>query len=134
MAIPYVLIPQAPPPGKPHSTLKYYARAKSRREFTFRQLSQEVAQASTTVSDTDMMAALNLLTKIMKRHLENGEIIRLGDFGSFQISITSEGADSEAQFTTSLISGAKILFRPGVDLKEMLTTLKYEKVESSIWP
>ncbi|PZX12746.1 putative histone-like DNA-binding protein [Breznakibacter xylanolyticus] len=133
MAIPYVLIPQTPP-GNPHSTPKYYARAKSRREFTFRQLSQEVAQASTTVSDTDMMAALNLLTKIMKRHLENGEIIRLGDFGSFQISITSEGADSPAQFTSSLIRGGKILFRPGTDLKEMLTTLKYEKVESSIWP
>jgi predicted histone-like DNA-binding protein len=81
------------------------------------------------VNDSDVLAVLNDLTKVLKRHLSNGEIVRFGDFGSFQIAITSEGADTAEKFNASLITGGKVTFRPGVDLKEMLATLKYEKVK-----
>nr|WP_231552354.1 hypothetical protein [Capnocytophaga canimorsus] len=61
------------------------------------------------------------------KHLSNGEIVKFGDFGSFQITITSEGVDDEKKFTAANIKGNKIQFRPGTDLKEMLATVKYEK-------
>jgi nucleoid DNA-binding protein len=61
--------------------------------------------------------------------LSNGEIVRFGDFGSFQVALTSEGAETEAKFNASLIKGGKVAFRPGIDLKEMLATLKYEKAK-----
>lgn len=128
MAITYVLT-QRGNPSNPEAPKKIYALAKSREELTFRKLSKEIAENSTTVSDTDVLAVLNDLTKVLKRHLANGEIVRFGDFGSFQIAITSEGADTEAKFNTSLIKGGKVTFRPGVDLKEMLAALKYEKVK-----
>ncbi|GHV26083.1 hypothetical protein FACS1894176_06090 [Bacteroidia bacterium] len=73
------------------------------------------------------LAVLNDLTKVLKRHLANGEIVRFGDFGTFQVGISSEGAETEAKFNSSLIKSPKVVFRPGVDLKEMLATLKYEK-------
>jgi predicted histone-like DNA-binding protein len=91
-------------------------------------LSKEIAEGSTTVSDSDVLAVLNDLTKVLRRHLSNGEIVRFGDFGSFQVAIASEGADTVEKFTVSLIKGAKVTFRPGVDLKEMPATLKYEKM------
>jgi predicted histone-like DNA-binding protein len=72
---------------------------------------------------------LNDLTKVLKRHLDNGEIVRFGDFGTFQVSITSEGAETAEKFNASLIKGGKVTFRPGIDLKEMLATLKYEKAK-----
>ena len=59
----------------------------------------------------------------------NGAIVRFGDFGSFQIALTSEGAETEAKFHQSLIKNPKITFRPGVDLKEMLATLTYTKAK-----
>lgn len=114
-------------PGKPEAAKKFYANAKSTGEVTFRSLSKEIAGASTTVSDTDVMAVLNDLTKALSRHLAEGRIVRFGDFGSFQISISSEGAETEARFTASMIKGGKILFRPGIDLRDMLATVKYEK-------
>lgn len=114
-------------PAKPEVPKKFYATAKSTGEVTFRNLSKEIAQGSTTVSDTDVMAVLNDLTKLLARHLSEGRIVRFGDFGSFQISVSSEGAETEAKFNQSLIKGAKIAFRPGIDLKEMIATLKYEK-------
>ena len=128
MAVSYVLT-QKGNPGNPDAPKKFYAQAKSSGELTFRKLSKEIAEGSTTVSDTDVLAVLNDLTKVLRRHLDNGEIVRFGDFGTFQIAITSEGADTAAKFNASLIKGGKVTFRPGIDLKEMLATLKYEKAK-----
>ena len=128
MAVTYVLT-QKGNPGNANAPKKFYAQAKAREELTFRKLSKEIAEGSTTVSDSDVLAVLNDLTKVLKRHLENGEIVRFGDFGSFQISLTSEGAETESRFNASMIKGAKVAFRPGIDLKEILATLKYEKVK-----
>lgn len=126
MSVNYVLVERGNP-ANPEAPKKFYALAKSSGELTFRNLSKEIAQGGTTVSDTDVLAVLNDLTKILYRHLENGEIVRFGDFGTFQISLTSEGAEKPEKFNASLIKKPKVTFRPGIDLKEMLAILKYEK-------
>ncbi|MDR1340504.1 MAG: HU family DNA-binding protein [Prevotellaceae bacterium] len=128
MAVPYVIIPRGNP-GNPAAPKKYYAQAKASGEVSLKKLGREISEGSTTVSDTDVIAVLNDLTKVLKRHLDNGEIVRLGDFGAFQLTIGSEGADTAEKFNASLIKGGKVTFRPGVDLKEMLATLKYEKAK-----
>ena len=128
MAVTYVLT-QKVNLGHPEAPRKFYAQAKARKELTFRELSKEISEGSTTVSDTDVMAVLNDLTKILKRHLENGEMVRLGDFGTFQVALTSEGSETEEAFNSSLIKSKKIAFRPGIDLKDMLLTLKFEKMK-----
>ena len=128
MAVTYVLT-QKVNLGHPEAPRKFYAQAKARKELTFRELSKEISEGSTTVSDTDVMAVLNDLTKILKRHLENGEMVRLGDFGTFQVALTSEGSETEEAFNSSLIKSKKIAFRPGMDLKDMLLTLKFEKMK-----
>jgi predicted histone-like DNA-binding protein len=127
MAVSYVVIPKANPQDR-EAKPKFYAQAKGRSELTFKKLSKEIAEGSTTVSDTDVLAVLNDLTKVLRRHLENGEIVRFGDFGTFQISVSSEGSETAEKFHSSLIKNAKVAFRPGSDLKEMLATLKYEKL------
>jgi predicted histone-like DNA-binding protein len=128
MSVKYITVPHGNP-GNPEAPKKYYAQAKGSGELTLRKLSREIAEGSTTVSDTDVLAVLNDLTKILKRHLDNGEIVRFGDFGTFQVSVTSEGAETEEKFHSSLIKNPKVVFRPGIDLKEMLATLKYEKIK-----
>ena len=108
---------------------KFYASAKADGEISLKALAKEIAQNSTTVSDTDVLAVLNDLTKVLVRHLSEGEIVKLGDFGNFQITLTSEGAPSAEKFTTSLIKSNKIQFRPGADLCDMLKTVKYTKIQ-----
>jgi len=85
MAVNYVIVSRGNP-SKPEEPKKFYAQATSSDELTFRNLSKEIAEGSTTVSDTDVLAVLNDLVKILRCHLSNGEIVRFGDFGSFQIN------------------------------------------------
>ncbi|MDR1345526.1 MAG: HU family DNA-binding protein [Bacteroidales bacterium] len=126
MSVTYVTVERGNPTN-PNAPKKFYAQAKSTGELTLKKLSKEIAEASTTVSDTDVLAVLNDLTKILKRHLDNGEIVRFGDFGSFQITLSSEGVESEEKFNASLIRSSKVSFRAGIDLREMLNNLKYTK-------
>jgi len=126
MAVNYVLTERANP-QQPEAPKKWYATAKSSGELTLRKLSKEIAEGSTTVSDTDVLAVLNDLSKILCRHLADGKIVRFGDFGSFQISVGSSGAETKAKFNSSFIRGTKVMFRPGIDLREMQKNLKFEK-------
>jgi hypothetical protein len=65
MAVKYIIVPHGNP-GKPAAPKKFYAQAKGGGEFTLRKLSKEIAEDSTTVSDTDVLAVLNDLTKTLK--------------------------------------------------------------------
>ena len=60
--------------------------------------------------------------------MKSGEIIRLGDLGTFQIGISSKGALTEEDYDDSLIKKARINFRPGVALVGILSNLSYQKV------
>ena len=128
MAISYVIVERGNLQDR-EAPKKSYAQAKGSGVLTLKKLGKEIAEGSTTVSDTDVLAVLNDLTKLLKRHLDNGEIVRFGDFGTFQISISSDGAESPEKFHQSMIKKPKVTFRPGVDLKEMLNNLKYEKAK-----
>lgn len=128
MAIKYNVIQKAYP-GDPTGPKKFYANSIADGEISLRRLSKEIAQTS-SVSESDVYASLIDLAKMLAKHLADGKIVRLGDFGSFQIIISSEGADSISKVTSASIKNAKILFRPGIDLRETLATLKYEKKKS----
>ena len=128
MAVTYVVVPRGNP-SKPAEQKKFYAQAKSSGELTFRKLSKEISEGSTTVSDTDVLAVLNDLVKVLRRNLDDGKIVRFGDFGSFQVTVSSNGAEEEVKFHSSMIKKPKVTFRPGIDLREMLNNLKYEKAK-----
>jgi len=106
---------------------KWYALAKSAGDTTLRTLGKEIA-ARSTVSPADTQAVLVALTEVLVEHLAEGKIVRLGDFGAFQVNLKSNGAETEAKFNASYIKGNKVVFRPGIDLREMQNNLKYEKV------
>ncbi len=106
---------------------KFYASAKADGEINLKAIAREISGGSTTVSDTDVLAVLNDLVKCMGRHLANGEVVKLGDFGNFQVTIASEGSETAEKVTSANIIKQKITFRPGVDLRDILKTLKFEK-------
>lgn len=98
----------------------------TRGEVTPRQLAKEIASIS-TVSEVDTMAMIEALLQLIPKHIAEGEIVRLGDFGSFSVQLTSDGAETEASFNATLMDRPKITFRPGREIKNVLSTIKFEK-------
>ena len=115
-------------PQNPEMGGKFYAQAQARGEAGIRELSQRIQQMC-TVTRADVMAVLIALEDVVSDSLSNGEIVRLGELGSLQVSLSGEGATTKDDYHDGLIQKAKILFRSGRTLSNMLTTLKYEKVE-----
>ena len=111
---------------KPEEPEKWYATAKSVGDISLKALGKEITQRS-TVNHADTLAVLESLTQVLTERLAEGQIVRFGDFGSFQVTIGSKGAEKEELFSASLIKKKKVTFRPGQDLKEMLNNLKFEK-------
>ena len=57
----------------------------------------------------------------------DGKIVWLGDFGSFRMTLSSGGADTEANFNKDLIRSANLNFRPGKQIRNDLKTADFQK-------
>ena len=115
-------------PKEPEFPAKYYAHAQARGEADIKTLSDRI-QVMCTVTRADVMAVLVALETTITDCLANGEIVRLGDLGSLQMSLSSDGAVSKEEYTPNMIKKSRILFRPGDTLQAMQKTLRYERVE-----
>ena len=125
MAIKYKLV-QKVNPAKPTDPKKFYANLVTRGEVSLRELAKEISTIS-TVSSPDVMAVIESLLQIIPKHLALGEIVRLGEFGSYSVRLSSEGAATEQTFNSSLIRGLNLNFRPGKEVEQVLQNISYEK-------
>ena len=110
MTVSYSVVPRKNP-AKKSEPAKYYAQAQASGELDFEELCEAITSRS-TCTETDVRAAISGILYEVKRALKAGRIVRLGDLGSLQIGLNSEGATSVKEFTGSLIKGAHIIFRP----------------------
>ena len=90
-------------------------------------LTRDIEKIS-TVSGADIRAVLYALVDVMKDVLADGQIVRIGELGSLRVSFSSEGKATEKEVTAASIKQAKVIFTPGKDIKDTLTTLTYEKI------
>ena len=111
MTVSYSVVPRKNP-AKKSEPAKYYAQAQASGELDF----EELCEAG-------------ILYEV-KRALKAGRIARLGDLGSLQIGLNSEGAASVKEFSGSMIKGAHLIFRPGKTLAELMKILSYQQVQT----
>ena len=114
-------------PSEKGTPPKYYGHVQARGDVSLREMSERI-QATCTVTKADVYAVLVALEDVITEALRGGEIVRMGDLGTFQIGISSKGALTEEDYDTSLIKKARINFRPGSALVGVLSNLTYQKV------
>lgn len=115
------------PADRESGEMKYYAQTQARGEMGIREISERIHQMC-TVTRADVMAVLTGLEEIVSEGLQGGEIVRLGELGSLQLSVSGEGAVSEELYDDSLIDKVRVLFRPGTVMQEAINNLAFEKV------
>jgi len=106
---------------------KFYAQAVSQGEVTLDQISAYIAQMS-TVSKTDVYAVLMGLTEVIPQQLEDGKIVRVGNLGSFSVSLSSTPSDTIEAVTASNVEQLKLSFRPSQELKRKVEAFPVSKI------
>ena len=122
----YSVVPRINPREK-NDPPKFYAQAQARGDVNVREMAERI-QSTCTVHKTDVYAVLVALEDVVKEAIQNGEIVRLGELCTLQVSLSGKGTLTEKEYDDSLIKKAKIIFRPGTILAGALETLKYSKV------
>lgn len=107
---------------------KFYGHVQANGDVSLREMSERIQQTC-TVHKSDVFAVLVALEDVITDALRSGEIVRLGDLGTLQIGISSNGALTEEDYEISMIKKARINFRPGSALAGILTNLTYTKVK-----
>ena len=125
MSVKYIIVPHKIP-SKPDQPPTYYPRLKSIGEINLREIAEDIAKGS-TVSPGDTMAVIESLLQKVPDYLARGYIVRLGELGSFYLSIQAEGSDSSEQVNATKIKRNKLHFRAGKIVKQMLKHLDYRK-------
>jgi len=105
---------------------KYYAIVKSDGRVDTIGVAKSINSMS-TVSNADTVAVLEAFLHVVPEKLSDGKIVELGDFGSFRVSVSSEGADLPEDVTARNITGSKVIFKPGKRFKQMLATMEFQK-------
>ena len=125
-SVTYSVVPRINPRDK-EAAPKFYAQAQARGDVNIREMATRI-QGSCTVTKADVYAVLVALEDVIVEALQNGEIVRLGELGTFQVGLSGKGAVTSEDYDTSLIRKARINFRPGLTLAGMLDTLSFSKV------
>lgn len=125
MAIPYRIMSRIHP-GNPKAARKYYPVVRSRGRQTKRELAEAITRRF-AVSSADTYGVLEALLGLITETLLRGYLVDLGDFGSFSVSVHSEGAESPEDVTVKNIKQIRVIFRPGKRFKSLLKGAKFEK-------
>lgn len=104
----------------------YYAQTRATGTCTFDELCALVAQSS-TASSGDVKVVIDRLIEFLLLFLARGEVVQCGEFGTFQLVQTSSGSPTADDFSSALLYRARLRFRPGEKLRNLIQTTKGER-------
>ncbi|WP_340203024.1 HU family DNA-binding protein [Ascidiimonas sp. W6] len=108
------------------ATPKYYALAIPKGTSDIDRLSELIADGS-TVRQADVYEVIIGLVNAIQGELKQGRNVVLGKLGTFSLGVNSEGVEEEEKVTANQIKKARIRYRPGTKIRNMLKTLRYQK-------
>ena len=122
----YSLSPRTVNPGDAESAKKVYAVAQSKETLTLEDIAEHISEHNSVFSTGTIYGLLTDSVRCMSEHLCNGAILNLGSMGKFRVTLSSEGADSTDEFTTSLIKSANVRWTPSTKIKNAMRDATYK--------
>lgn len=97
---------------------KWYARAVNIGTIDTDGLVEEIEKIC-TVTDADVLAVLRALVFVMKKKLQESYRVKINEFGSFKVAISTKPADSAKEFSARKnVVGTRVLFQPDVHYQD----------------
>ncbi len=113
-------------PSKPNEPAKWYAAAVGDGETRLSDLAAYASETS-TVSKADILAVMESCFTKVSKDLSEGKIVRIGEYFTLQMSLSSEASEKEEEVTAAKVKKAKINFRPGKMLADMIKLATFQK-------
>ena len=96
----------------------------------------KLISARCAMSSADVKAILDSLNWAMDLELQAGNIVQVGEFGNFRLSLSSEGVeeseDGKVKLTALNIKKARILFTPGKSLRATKADVSFQYDEPTV--
>ena len=121
----YIVVPRKNPMHKEEEP-KFYMKAHATEFIGVTEISKRI-EKECTVTRADVMAVLTALEDVIADAISQGQVVRLGELGSFKLSISSKGVEDEKNVNGSLVTRERILFRPGSVILKSLKSLSFSK-------
>ena len=106
-------------PQLPEDPAKLYASAIHSSKIDIAGLATAVSERC-SLRRSDVQGALLALMEIIPNELLKGNIISLGELGSFYTSVISDGVKTEEDLSVSMVKGTRIKYRPTKELRKKL--------------
>ena len=93
---------------------KWYARAVMIDTVDTNALAEQI-EANCTVKRADVLAVVSELVVVMKQALQDSKRVKLDNFGSFKLGLTTSPSDTAKDFTAAQnVKDVHVLFQPQV--------------------
>ena len=111
---------------------KAYAKNQVSEVWTLEKFAKHIAAHNGVYSRGAVMGLILDMCECLVEQLLNGNKIMLGKLGTFDISLSSVGAESVEEFTTKNIKAVKIQFTPGADFENLIDRAEFNLVASRV--
>jgi predicted histone-like DNA-binding protein len=125
MSVKYNVVEKGNPVNR-EAPRKFYPSIQSSGRLTLRELAAVAADRS-TLTETDFIAAVETFLAIIPRELAKGNIVELGDFGSFWLRVNADGAETAEEVRASQIHSVLPRFNPGKEFKRTLDAIVFNR-------
>ena len=107
-------------------------------QHTLEQMDESAVAAQvadeTTLNPAEALMAIRQLRKVVLRALLDGKSVKLGDWGSFQVRLSTEGADTKEALTAGNVKQVRINFQPGSEMKAALQKATFVWADNLMGP
>lgn len=103
-------------PLKPEEAMKWYPVQNTVKMVDETEVAELIAE-ETTLNPMEAQMAIRQLRKIVQRLLLDGKSVKLGNWGSFNVSLNTEGAATKDELTARNVKSVNINFQAGEELK-----------------
>ena len=107
--------------------VKYYPCVICKGDENLQSLAKIIATRS-TISKADCYGVIMALSDAIGEALCEGKIVRIESLGTFKLGVMGSAADSSEPLGKSNIKGAKILYKPSIDLKSKIKEVTFKRI------
>lgn len=115
-------------PNDAEAPKKWYVTQVTTAQVDETQVAMDLAD-ETTLNPSEGMMAIRQFRKILLRHLLAGESVKLGNWGSFSITLSSTGVDTKEEVNARNIKAVNINFQPDEAFKADLQKATFAWVD-----